>query len=320
MSETILVTGGSGFLGLQLAKELIAQGNKIVIFDLKSPDSLLQRGNSNVVFVRGDITSLPQVLNAVRDFKAESIIHLAALLSEPSEANPWVSINVNALGTYHVFEAARLFEAKKVIFTSSMAVYVNSQYKVDVITEQTMQRPQIIYGITKVFAELLGLYYHRKFGIDVRGIRLPVVIGPNVESPGFGQFNSKLIQAAILGIPFEVNVPEDTVIPLLYVKDAVRSLVMLYRASEDRLITRVYNVGQITPPPRTEDIVKMVRRYYPDTQITFKPDPRFTVIARNTPPEIRADEARNEWGWNVLYSLEDTVKDFMQAFTGDKGR
>jgi nucleoside-diphosphate-sugar epimerase len=109
MPETILITGGSGFLGLQLARELIAKDNKIVIFDLKSPDSLLHAGNSNVVYVHGDITSLPQILNAVCDFKAEAIIHLAALLSEPSEKNPWASINVNALGTYHILEAARLF-------------------------------------------------------------------------------------------------------------------------------------------------------------------------------------------------------------------
>lgn len=303
-------------MGLQLARELIAQGNKIVIFDLKSPDPLLHAGNSNVVYVHGDITSLPQILNAVCDSRVKAIIHLAALLSEPSEINPWASIHVNALGTYYILEAARLFKAKKVIFTSSMAVYVNNQYKVDVITEHAMQRPQIIYGITKVFAELLGLYYHRKFGIDVRGIRLPVVIGPNVESPGFGQFNSKIIQAAILGTPFEVNVPEDTLIPLLYIKDAVRSLMMLYRAPEDRLVTRVYNVGQITPPPTTADVVNMVRRYYPHAQITFKPDPRFIEVVKNTPKEIKADEARSEWGWNVSYSLEDAVKDFIQTLTG----
>lgn len=318
MSETILITGGSGFLGLQLARELIAEGNKIAIFDLKSPDSLLHAGNKNVFYVHGDITSLPQIFNAVCDLKAEAIIHLAALLSEPSEINPWASINVNALGTYHILEAARLFKVKRVVFTSSIATYVNSQYKVDVITECTLQRPQVIYGVTKVFAELLGLYYNRKFDMDVRGIRLPVLIGPNVESPGFGQFNSKIIQAAILGMPFEVNVPEETTIPLLYLKDAVRSLMMLYHAPEDRLVTRVYNVGQISPPPSTADIVNMVRKYYPNAQITFKPDPRFTEVVKSTPKEIKADEARNEWGWNISYSLEDSVKDFIRALTGDE--
>jgi len=315
MAETILITGGSGFIGVELTKELINRDNRIVILDVRSPDSLLGAGNNNVFHVRGDITSLPQVLNAVREFKPDTIIHLAALLSEPSEANPWASINVNALGTYNVLEAARLFNAKKMVFTSSLAVYVNSRYEVDVIDEETAQRPEIIYGITKVFSELLGLYYLRKFGLDVRGVRLPVLFGPNVESPGFGQYNSKLIEAAILGIPFEVNVPADTVVPLLYIKDAIRSLVMLYGAPEHRLVSRVYNVGQIMPPPTTEDIVKMVRRHYPDAQITFKTDPRFAEVTRNTPRRIKGDKARDEWGWDVRYSLQEAVEDFIQTFT-----
>lgn len=260
------------------------------------------------------LTSLPEVLNAVRDFTPKTIFHLAALLSEPSEANPWASINVNALGTYHILEAARLFETKRLIFTSSMAVYVNSEHRVEVISEPAIQRPQIIYGVTKVFSELLGLYYHRKFGMDVRGIRLPQLIGPNVESQGFGQYNPKIIQAAILRIPFEVKVPEETGVPLLYVKDAVRSLVMLYHAPEDGLVTRIYNVGQMMPPPRAGDIVNEVRKYYPDAQITFKPDPGFTEVAKNTPREIKGDEAQREWGWSVRYSLEDAVKDFIKAF------
>jgi len=318
MSETILITGGSGFLGRQLIGELIGQGNRIVIFDLKSPAPVLHGDDHDVVHVRGDITNLPEVLNAVRDFTPETIFHLAALLSEPSEANPWASINVNGLGTYHILEAARLFDTKRVIFTSSMAVYVNSEHRVEVISEPAIQRPQIIYGVTKAFSELLGLYYHRKFGMDVRGIRLPQLIGPNVESQGFGQYNSKIIQAAILRLPFEVKVPEETVVPLLYVKDAVRSLVMLYHAPEDGLVTRIYNVGQIMPPPRAVDIVNAVRRYYPGAQITFKPDPGFTEVAKNTPREIKGDEAQREWSWSVSYSLEDAVKDFVQSFTASE--
>jgi nucleoside-diphosphate-sugar epimerase len=219
------------------------------------------------------------------------------------------------MGTYHVLEAARLFGVKKVLITSSLAVYVNSLHKFDVITEKTLQRPENIYGVTKVFGELLGLYYQRRFNLDVRGIRLPIVFGPDVESPGFGQYNSQLIQSAILGRPFEVKVPEDTVVPLLYVKDAVRSLIMLFHAPGDRLVTRMYNVGQITPPPTTGDLVGMVRRFCPEAPITFRPDPLFTEFARNTPREIRCDEALGEWGWQVSYPLEAAVRDFIDSFT-----
>ncbi|MBN1101922.1 MAG: NAD-dependent epimerase/dehydratase family protein [Deltaproteobacteria bacterium] len=314
MPETILITGGSGFLGLLLARDLIAEGKRIVVFDLKSPDSLMRAWADRVIYRRGDITDFSQVLNAVRDCSVEGIIHLAALLSEPSEANPWASINVNAMGAYHVLEAARLFGVKKVLITSSLAVYVNNLCKFDVITEETLQRPQIIYGVTKVFTELLGLYYQRKFALDVRGIRLPVIIGPNVESPGFGQYHSQLIQSAVLGRPFEVKVPEDTAVPLLYVKDAVASLRTLFHASAEGLVTRIYNVGQIMPPPTVGDVARTVRKHYPEAQITFRPDPVLTEVARNTPREIRCDEAREEWGWRVSYSLDEMVKDFIATF------
>ena len=314
MSETVLITGGSGFIGVELANSLIAEGHRIVIFDLKPPATLL-RGNGALSFVSGDITNFSQVLNAVRDFKPKVIIHLAAILSAPSENNPWASISVNGMGTYHILEAARLFDSKRVILTSSLAVYVNPERNFEVVTEDTPQRSTLIYGVTKVFSELLGLYYHKKFGLDVRGIRLPVLIGPNVNTPGFGQYNSRLVQAAILGEPFEVTVPEDTVVPLLYVKDALRSLVMLNNAPVDGLKTRIYNVGQIMPPPRTLDLVNAVRKHYPEAQISFNPDPLTTEVNKNTPREIRCDEAQKEWGWYVSYNLEDMVKDFVTTFT-----
>lgn len=317
MGETILITGGSGFIGLELAKSLIAEGSRIVVFDLKPPKPLPE-GASLLTFVPGDITNLSQVLNVVREHRPAGIIHLAALLSEPSERNPWASISINGLGTYHVLEAARLFETRKVLFSSSMAVYVRDGFGGRIVTEETPQRPTMIYGITKVFSELIAHYYHRKFGVDTRGIRLPVLVGPHVESGGFGQFNSLMIEAAILGKPFDVTVPEDAVIPLLYIKDAVRSLAMLYRAPAEALVTRIYNIGHITPPPSTGDIVGTVRKYCPDAQLTFRPDHAGTEVARNSPLEIRCDEATKEWGWSVEYSLEDMVKDFMATFNNSE--
>jgi threonine 3-dehydrogenase len=313
MPDTVLITGGSGFMGLELAKNLVAEGHRIVIFDLKPPEPLCH-GEDAVSYVKGDVSNFSQVLNATREFRPDVIIHLAAILSVPSENNPWASISVNAMGAYHVLEAVRLFDVRRLILTSSLAVYVNPMYAVEVVTEDTPQRPVLIYGVTKVFSELLALYYHKKFGVDARGIRLPVLIGPNVDSPGFGQYNSEMIEAAIMGKPYEVSVPEDTVIPLLYVKDALRSLIMLNKAPEDGLVTRIYNVGQIMPPPNALDLVNAVRKHYPDSRISFNPDPFIAEVNKNTPREIRCDEAEKEWGWRVSYSLEDMMEDFITTF------
>ncbi len=307
----ILITGGAGFIGARLAEEFLRRGEHVVIFDKAAHDDLF-KGEKNVSLVRGDITSLHEVLNAVKGRSIHTIFHLAGILSAVSEANPWACIDINAMGTYHVLEAARLFGVRKVIFTSSMGSYkVNKDI---VVTEETKQNPTLIYGVTKVFGELLGLYYHRKFGIDFRGIRLPQLIGPNVKTFGFGQYNPWLIEAAIKGEAFAVWAPEDTVLPLLYIKDAIRSLIMLHDADGSGLTTRIYNIGQITPPPTARDVVDEVRKHYPDALITFKVDPAAEIGLATIPKTIRWDEAEREWGWKVRYSLPEAVTDFIEEY------
>jgi nucleoside-diphosphate-sugar epimerase len=144
------------------------------------------------------------------------------------------------------------------------------------------------------------------------------LIGPNVKTFGFGQYNPWLIEAAVRGEPFDVWAPEETVLPLLYIKDAVKSLLMLHDADEGRLATRVYNIGQIMPPPTAREIVDIVKRHYPDARINFKADPNTAVGLKTIPRIIKGDAAEKEWGWRPTYSIEDTVKDFIEEYK--KGR
>jgi threonine 3-dehydrogenase len=307
----VLITGGSGFIGSSLAGELLSQGEKVVIFDKVIENSLF-RGVEGVSLVKGDITSSHHLLNAMRDHKIVSVFHTAGILSAMSEADPWTALDINAFGTYHVLEAARLFGVRKLVFTSSMGSYTVAQGTI--VTEETKQSPTLIYGVTKVFGELLGLYYHRRFGLDFRGIRLPQLIGPNVKAFGFGQYNPWMIEAAIKGEPFEIWAPEETVLPLLYIKDAVRSLMMLYDADEEKLSTRVYNLGQIMPAPTAQEVLNEVKKHYPEAQITFKVNPDAEVGLATIPKIISGDAAEREWGWRVAYSLADTVKDFIDDY------
>jgi nucleoside-diphosphate-sugar epimerase len=307
----ILITGGGGFMGSHLVSAFMGRGEKVVVFN-RSADLSAPADPDRLVRVRGDISNWHDVLNVVKDHHIENILHLAAMLSQPSEANPWASINTNAMGAYNVLEAARLFGVKKVVMTSSMAVYGATNETV--ATEDTLQRPTNIYGCCKVFAELLGLYYHRKFGIDFRGIRAPQIVGPGVKTRSLGQFTPWLIEAAIKGEPFEVWVPEDFVQPMLYIKDVIRSFVMLYDAPEERMTTRIYNMGQITPPPTVRELVDEVTKYFPDARISFEPDPAIVPLLKNIPRIFSNDRATEEWGWRPSYSLGDMVRDFIAEF------
>jgi threonine 3-dehydrogenase len=308
----ILITGGGGFTGSRLAEIFLQKNEKVIIFDLAFSEYLKNLTSERLVLVRGDVGNWHEVFNVVKEHNIDTIFHLAAMLTVPSEANPWASINVNALGTYHVLEASRIFQAKKVLFTSSIGAYGVPWDTI--VTNQTVQRPTNIYGISKVFSELLGLYYHRKFGVDFRGVRFPSLLGPGVQTPGVGQFNPLAIEAAIKGDPFVIWAPEDTAVPMMYVKDAVRCLVMLYEAPVESIETHMYNVGQISPPPTAKELVATIKQFYPEARITFKPDPAIMEILKTIPRVITADEAEAEWGWHISYSLTDTVRDFIDEF------
>ncbi len=306
----ILITGGAGLIGSEVARAFLKRGEKVIIFDVFVNDSLDKEKLGDLTQIKGDVSNWPEVLNAVKDHNVHTIFHLAAMLTVASEANPWACFNVNGLGTFHALEAARIFGVKKVIFISSIGSYgVTAD---TVVTEETIQRPTNIYGITKVFGELLGMYYMRKFGIDFRCVRFPQIVGPGAVSEGIGQYCPRMIEAAVLGQPFEAWVPEDTVMPMLYIKDAARSLVMLHDAPEEQLQTRIYGVGQIAPPPTARELADEVKRHYPGAKITFRPEPDAMVILKNIPRQIRGEVAEAEWGWKPSYLLGDMVADFIE--------
>jgi threonine 3-dehydrogenase len=306
----ILITGGCGLIGVSLTRGLLERHKEVSLFDILPEDHLPEDLRGRVKYIRGDITDWVEVFNAVKGHSIKSIFHLAGLLSAPSEANPWQSYRVNAEGTFYVLEAARFFGVDKVIFSSSMGTYGITDDAI--ISDATAQVPTIMYGVTKVFDELLGRYYYNKFGLDFRGIRFPQVIGPGVKSGGFGQYNPGMIEAAALGKPYEVWVPEDTALPILYVKDAVNGLLQLYAAEASRIKTRIYNLGQITPPPTAKDLADIIKRFAPSAQITFKPDPKAIEAVKVICKRIDGSNAEKEWGWKIRYSAEEMVKDFLE--------
>lgn len=310
---TILITGGSGFIGQELSKILLERKHEVVLFDMVPPPEQ-EKGFEKPSFVRGNISDWAEVCNVIREWKVEHVFHLAAMLSAQCEANPWAAIQVNGLGIYNVLEASRLFGVKKVIFTSSMGAYGPVQN--GFVSDDTLQRPQIMYGVTKVFGELLGLYYHRRFGIDFRGVRFPQLIGPGIKSEGYGQYNPKMIESALEGLSFEAWVSKETSIPIMYIKDAIRCLFELFEAEEGKIKTRVYCVGQVTPSPTAGDLLEEIRKYFPKVSITFKPDPKAMEVLRGIPVQLDDTNARKEWGWSIRYGLKEMVEDFIKESSG----
>ena len=197
-----LITGGTGFIGSEVARVLVDRGEgDVTLFDITASTHRLEDIAAKVEVIRGDVGNISHVLDAVQQSSAKVVYHLGAMLSLPSDSDPSAAMRTNAIGTFNVMEAARLLGVEKVIFSSSIGTYASGITE-ETIDDLTLQRPQFFYGACKLFGEHTGLFYKRKYGIDYRGIRYPVIVGPGVRSPGAATTRG-LSRRAPRGSPFQ---------------------------------------------------------------------------------------------------------------------
>ena len=151
---SVLITGGAGFVGLEVARQLLADGETdITVFSRNPSARRLGDLADKVTAVAGDVGNFSHVLDVVKASKPRVIYHLGAMLSAPSDADPAAAIQTNAMGTFYVLEAAKLFEVEQVIFSSSVGTY-GYGLSDDPIDDMTIQRPMSFYGATKAFGSI----------------------------------------------------------------------------------------------------------------------------------------------------------------------
>ncbi|WP_167891871.1 SDR family NAD(P)-dependent oxidoreductase [Thermococcus sp. MAR1] len=307
----ILVTGGTGFIGREVVKELAKRGEEVIIIGRREPQGELKE---IARFVKGDISIRGHVENAFKEYHPDGVIHLAAMLSLMCESDPWTCHEVNFTGTYNILEAARLFNVEKIAYASSLASMIHPDSS-PIIADTSVQRPRLLYGISKVYGELMGLYYNHKFGIDFRAVRYPEVIGPGVKHPGIAQCIPWAIEHALKGEPYSLWLPGEAKVPIMYYKDAARAIVELYYAPEERIKTRTYNVVGLEVV--VKDFAEELKELIPGAEIDIKPDPEILRALGNVKIE-RVDDsgARKEWGWKPKYS---TVSSIVAAFKKELG-
>jgi threonine 3-dehydrogenase len=315
-----LITGGTGFIGSELVRLLLAGGeNDLAVLDINPTANRLGDAADRVKIVRGDLGDFSNVLDEVKNARPTTIYHLGGMLSVPSDADPGAALRANALGTYHVLEAARLFEVPQVLFTSSLATYGLDIHE-QVICDDTLQRPQLFYGVIKVFCEHMGLFYRRKYGLDFRSVRYPGIVGPGVKTPAVAQYTSWVIEACANGKPFIIWVEPATAVPVLYVKDAARALVELGAAPREAIKKVNYLLAGVTPVATAGELADIVRARVPGAQIEFKPDEGIEEILNHLCRPLDDADARREWGWKPAYDQERIVDDFLRELRLNPGR
>ena len=157
-----LITGGMGFMGVYLARQLLEEGEEVVLFQRRSklPASAADL-NGKVKIVSGDISNWVHVVDAVKSNNVDCIYHSAAIRTIECDDSPAAGFRVNIVGTMNILEAARILNVNDVAYVSSGATYgLNPPSQ---IFNDTPQRVENMYTTTKLCSELLGQQYHRQY-------------------------------------------------------------------------------------------------------------------------------------------------------------
>jgi len=297
---TILVTGALGQIGSELVPELKQHkgGDAVVMSDIKAPPA---GAGLEGTFEHVDCTDLNRLIEVVRRHGVTTIYHMAALLSAVAEERPQVAWQINMASLYNVLETARQCGAA-VFFPSSIGAFGPTTPR-DHTPQVTIQRPNTIYGVTKVAGELLCDYYAHRFGVDTRGLRLPGLIS-HVTPPGGGttDYAVEIFYHAIRYSRYNCFLKPETRLDMMYMPDATRAMVELMDAEAGRLSVRnAYNVTAMSITP--EELAAEIRKHIPEFSITYDVDPVRQAIADSWPRSLDDSAARNDWGWQPRYGL-----------------
>ncbi|MBC8400964.1 MAG: L-threonine 3-dehydrogenase [Candidatus Marinimicrobia bacterium] len=311
--KTILVTGAAGQIGSELTLALRERyGNDNVIatgHKTKPSDELFDSGPFQFI----NCADLNSVAEVVKKYNVGTIHHLAAILSAIAEAKPQLAWDVNINGLYNVLEVAREYGCS--VFTPSSIGAFGPTTPLDDTPQDTIQRPNTMYGVTKVAGELLCDYYFKRYGVDTRGVRYPGIIS-NVTLPGGGttDYAVEIYYEAIKKKHYTCNLKAGTFLDMMYMPDAIKAAIDLMAAEPGTLKHRnAFNVSAMSFDP--EIIAASIRRHIPEFTIDYNVDPVKQGIADSWPNNMDDSTARAEWDWQPEYDLEAMTQDMLKVLS-----
>ena len=306
--KRIFITGALGQIGSELTMKLrdIYGADNVIATDIRKNDSeAALSGPFEVV----DVTDTKTIIESARKHKADTIIHMAALLSATAEKNPVFAWNLNMGGLLNALEAARELNCQ--FFTPSSIGAFGPQTPKDQTPQDTIMRPTTMYGVNKVSGELLCDYYFHKFGVDTRGLRFPGLIS-YVTPPGGGttDYAVEIYYEAVKNGRYTSYIDKGTYMDMMYMPDALNAIMDLMEADSAKLKHRnAFNVTAMSFDP--EEIAAEIRKSVPGFEISYQVDPVRQEIAESWPNSIDASAAKEEWGFKAKYDLAAMTKDML---------
>lgn len=301
----ILIIGACGQIGSELTlklREIYGLDNVIASDIRKGEQEVFQTGPFELI----DAMNFEQVAEIINKYQIDEVYLMAALLSATAEKNPAFAWELNMNSLFHVLNLAKEGKIKKIFWPSSIAVFGPTTPKHNT-PQYTVMEPSTVYGISKQAGERWCEYYFNKYGVDVRSIRYPGLISwKTLPGGGTTDYAVDIYYKAVSDNKYTCFLSENTALPMMYMDDAIRATVGIMQAKkEDMKIRSSYNLSAMSFTPK--DIAEAIAKVQPGFEIDYELDFR-QEIADSWPSSIDDSEARNHWGWNHEFDLENMTK------------
>ena len=314
--SSVLVTGGMDLIGSWVTRKLIEQGNGVVVYQRHRNETLLNDIIDKFEYVEGNVLDLPRIIHTIKHYGVERVIHMATTSPRFLQTNPFMNYKTDVDGALNIFEASRLLDVKRVVFTSSKAVYerVRGEYAHPAfkpIDEDYPKSPMHLYGATKLYIEHLGLNYHRIHDLDFIAVRFATTYGPGKTTGGLtgpAVIWSAIIESAMTGKSLKVPAGEEQIGDLVYHKDIAQGIVGACFAENPE--HRVFHLG--TGKGETlQHMLDILNNMFGEVHIAV--DPGLQTSSWRNACVFNIDRARKELGYRPQYDLEEGTKDYIET-------